>query len=293
MTSDRPLAVGLAGAGPWAQLLHAPLLAAGPETHLAGVWARRPEAATELAGRHGTVAFDRFDALLDACEAVAFAVPPGVQAELAVRAARAGKALLLEKPVALDVAAAERIVDAVGEAGVASVVVLSYRFTAGVRAFLERAATFGAIGGRACFISGAFLGGPFAASPWRLEHGALLDVGPHVLDLVDAALGTITGLRAHGDRRGWVGILCEHESGARSEVSLCCTAAIEPSRTDVQLYGPNGALDLDARAQTGPDAFATLRRELADAARAGGGHPLDARRGLHLQRLIAAAVGQL
>ncbi|MBV9935452.1 MAG: Gfo/Idh/MocA family oxidoreductase, partial [Actinobacteria bacterium] len=92
------LDVGLVGAGPWAQFVHGPMLAAGPETRLAGVWARRPEAADELAVRFGSQAFATYDDLLDGCDAVAFAVPPMVQAELAVTAAQAGKALLLEKP---------------------------------------------------------------------------------------------------------------------------------------------------------------------------------------------------
>src|SRR6186997_828853 len=55
--SDEPVAVGLIGAGPWATLVHAPVLAASPRTRLAGVWARRPEAAAELAERHGTTAY--------------------------------------------------------------------------------------------------------------------------------------------------------------------------------------------------------------------------------------------
>ena len=41
-----PVAVGLIGAGPWARMAHAPMLAKSPHTRLAGVWARRPEAAT-------------------------------------------------------------------------------------------------------------------------------------------------------------------------------------------------------------------------------------------------------
>ncbi|MHB8468022.1 MAG: Gfo/Idh/MocA family oxidoreductase, partial [Acidimicrobiales bacterium] len=77
------------------------MLAAGPETSLAGVWARRPEAAAELAARFGAPAFDRYEDLLDASEAVAFAVPPDVQATMALEAVAAGKALLLEKPLAL------------------------------------------------------------------------------------------------------------------------------------------------------------------------------------------------
>src|SRR4051794_30351396 len=76
---SEPVAVGLIGAGPWASMVHAPVLANSPHTRLAGVWARRPEAAAELAAKNKTVAFDSVDALLDACEAVACAVPPDVQ----------------------------------------------------------------------------------------------------------------------------------------------------------------------------------------------------------------------
>ena len=113
LTVSEPVRVGLVGAGPWASIMHGPMLAAGPETRLSGVWARRPEAAAALAADLGTVAAGSFDELLDGCDAVAFAVPPQVQAELGVRAAQAGKALLLEKPIALDLAGAQRLADAV------------------------------------------------------------------------------------------------------------------------------------------------------------------------------------
>lgn len=97
-----PVKVGLVGAGPWARAVHARVLAAGPETRLTSVWARRAEAARETAEPHGAAAVTRFEELLDGCEAVAFAVPPAVQAELAPLAAKAGKALLLEKPLGVD-----------------------------------------------------------------------------------------------------------------------------------------------------------------------------------------------
>lgn len=282
-----PLAVGLAGAGPWARTVHAPMLAAGPETRLAGIWSRTPANAEGLAAAHGVPALASFDALLDACEVIALAVPPSAQPELAERAARAGKALLLEKPLAPDLAGARRIADAVGEASVGSVVLLTYRFADVVREFLAAAPSFAATGGRACFLSGAFLGGAFAGG-WRLEQGALLDVGPHILDLVDAALGPVVAVQASGDPRSWIGVLLEHAGGARSEVTISCTAAIEPSRTEVELFGRNGTLAVDARAGGRARSFATLRAELAETARRGGGHPCDAARGLHLQRLIDA-----
>jgi len=288
------MAVGLAGAGPWAAMVHAPVLAAGPETRLAGVWARRPEAAAELAGRHGVPAFTRYEELLDACEAVACCVAPDAQPDLAVAAARAGKALVLEKPLALTLDEARRLVDAVGEAGVRTVVVLTYRFSTGVRQFLDEAAALDAFGGRGCFLSGAFLGGPFA-TPWRLEHGALLDVGPHVVDLMEGALGPVAAVRARGDPQGWVGLLLEHQGGATSDVSLSCRTAIEPSRTEVELYGTSGSRFLDARAATGPPTFATFRREVAEAARGAspGPHTPDAARALHLQEILEEAGRQL
>jgi predicted dehydrogenase len=287
--ADEALAVGLAGAGPWARTVHAPMLDAGPETRLAGVWSRTRDAARSLATEHGVPSFATFDELLGACDAVAIAVPPSVQPELAVRAARAGKPLMLEKPLALDVAGAARIAEAVTEAQVGSVMVLTYRYAPNVREFLARADAFAATGGRACFLSGAFLGGPFAGSGWRVEHGALLDVGPHILDLVDAALGPIVRMRAHGDTQRWIGILADHESGAVSEVSISCTAAITPSRTEVEIFGTGGALSVDGRADSRDVVFANLRADFAAVARAGGPHPCDADRGLHLQRLLTMA----
>src|ERR1035438_1568102 len=61
-------------------------------------------------------------------DAVAFAVPPDVQAKLAVRAATRGCHLLMDKPVAFTSQDAERVVEAVDRAGVRSLVFLTSRF---------------------------------------------------------------------------------------------------------------------------------------------------------------------
>jgi len=282
--------VGVVGAGPWAKLVHAPVLAHSPHTELAGVWARRPEAAAELAAKHGVPSFGDVDALFNVCDAVAFAVPPDVQATVATRAARAGKHLLLEKPVAMDVAGAEALCAAIDDAGVRSMVVLSNRYSETVRTFLAEAASFEALGGRGIFVSGALLGGMFA-TPWRLEKGPLLDLGPHVIDLLDAALGRVVGVRAAGDLLGWVSLLLEHESGATSAVTMCATAGT--NRVAIELYSQTGVLELDLAGATGPAAFATMAEELAQLVTSGEPHPLDARHGLHLQRIICDAEAQL
>src|SRR5262249_13438750 len=111
--SPAMLRFGLIGTGYWADVAHATGIEAHPDAELVGVWGRDPAKASALAERHGARAFGDLDELLDAVDAVAFSVPPDVQAQLAPRAAAAGKALLLEKPLALTVEDAERIVEAV------------------------------------------------------------------------------------------------------------------------------------------------------------------------------------
>ena len=284
--------VGVVGAGPWASMVHAPVLAHSPHTEMVGVWARRPEAAAAVAGEHGVPSFDDVDALFDACDAVAFAVPPDVQAALAVRAAQAGKHLLLEKPIALGVPEAEALCDAIDAAGVRSMVVLSNRYSEGVRTFLDAAGSFDALGGRGIFVSGALLGGVFA-TPWRLEKGPLLDLGPHVIDLLDAALGPVVSVHAAGDLLTWVDLQLTHASGVTSTAALCASSAVQPGRVAIELYSRSGVLELDLNGVTGPAAFATLAEELAHMVESGEPHPLDARRGLHLQRVICDAEAQL
>ncbi|SDJ22191.1 Predicted dehydrogenase [Nonomuraea maritima] len=281
-----PVAVGLVGAGPWARIAHAPMLAKGPHTRLAGVWARRPDSAADL----GAPVFTRIEELFDHCEAVAFCVPPAVQAEYAILAARAGKALLLEKPLADSLDDARRVADVVAETGVASQMVLTLRYAAETREFLARCAEIAPLGGHAANISNVLLGGHVFGTPWRLERGALLDVGPHVVDLLDAALGPVTGVRAHGDPLGWTGLMLEHEGGAVSEASLCMAAGGDLPPSTVAVYGREGNAVLRP---AGGNALEVVAEEFAATVRAGGGHPLDAAHGLRLQRVIAEAEAQL
>jgi predicted dehydrogenase len=297
----RTVAVGLVGAGPWAEMLHAPMLAAGPETTLAGVWARRPEAARALAEAHGSRAVGSLEELWEVCEAVAFAVPPDVQAELATAAARAGRHVLLDKPVALTVEAAERLAGAVAAAGVVSQLVLTNRYGPRGRAFLDAAVGFETVGARCASLSGALLGDSPFSTPWRRRHGALLDVGPHLFDLLEAAVGPIEELSGRGDPLRWVSLTCRHAGGQVSELSMSLSLPLPPAETvfECVLYGPAGALafrrplDPAAAAAELKAAGATLRREFAAAVTSGISPELDVNRGLRLQRLIDAAARSL
>ncbi|POX63530.1 oxidoreductase [Streptomyces sp. Ru62] len=287
--TDRPVEVGLVGAGPWARAMHARMLAAGPETRLAAVWARRPDAARQTAAPYGAHVAASFDDLLDRCEAVAFAVPPAVQAELAPSAARRGKALLLEKPLGPDLPAAQRVADAVLAAGVVSQLVLTKRYHPVTDAFLDAARSREVSGARSCYLHGAFLGGDFATG-WRLEHGALLDLGPHLLDLLDTAVSPITAIRGSGDPRRWIELTCEHENGAVSQASLSGSVAVDRALTRVELFGREAPLTYDTAEIDHEECWPILRRSFATAVRTNQPTELDAARGLYLQRLMDQAI---
>ncbi|MEW2289936.1 Gfo/Idh/MocA family oxidoreductase [Streptomyces sp. NPDC047841] len=287
--TDRPVEVGLVGAGPWARAMHARMLAAGPETRLAAVWARRPDAARQTAAPYGAHVAASFDDLLDRCEAVAFAVPPAVQAELAPSAARRGKALLLEKPLGPDLPAAQRVADAVLDAGVVSQLVLTKRYHPVTDAFLDAARGREVSGARSCYLHGAFLGGDFATG-WRLEHGALLDLGPHLLDLLDTAVSPITAIRGSGDPRRWIELTCEHENGAVSQASLSGSVVVDRALTRVELFGSEAPLSYDTAEIDHEECWPILRRSFATAVRTNQPTELDAARGLYLQRLMGEAI---
>lgn len=146
------LRFGLFGTGHWAAETHAAAIGAHPGAELAGVWGRNPDKAADLARRHGVPVFTEIDALIDACDAVAVALPPDVQADIAVRAATAGRHLLLDKPLALTLADADRVVAAAAQSGVASVVFFTQRFHPNVTGFLAStaAAGGGSTPGRRC-----------------------------------------------------------------------------------------------------------------------------------------------
>ncbi|MBM9468302.1 Gfo/Idh/MocA family protein [Nakamurella leprariae] len=296
-----PVRVGLVGAGPWAQQFWAPTLATGPRTRLTAVWARRSEAATALADRYQAKACASLDELFGRCEAVAFAVPPDVQPDLAVRAAAAGRHLLLDKPLGLTLEQADRVADAVRVAGVISVLNLTNRFSPLVRDFLARVAPAGPVAGQAVFISSAAREGGMFATPWRQQHGALPDLAPHVLDLLDAGVGRIEQVRRAptpqverkhgGGRTDWVVLDVTHRGGAVSQAILSITAPVEGMTFRTSVLTAGGEVTLtDPVAGDDPAARRALTAEFAAAVRTGRPHPLDAERGRYLARLTEQAV---
>ncbi|MGY2003838.1 Gfo/Idh/MocA family protein [Blastococcus sp. SYSU DS1024] len=283
---------GVLGTGHWARAVHATALADHPSAELAGVWGRDAERAEALGAEFEVPFYADLDALLADVDAVAIALPPHVQAPLAVRAAEAGKHLLLEKPIALDVAAADRVVDAVRAARVASVVFFTFRFQAATSTWLTQAARTRLAGGAGSWLS-SLAGTPFATSPWRQEHGALWDIGPHALSVLVPALGPVVAVQAGAGLRDTVHLVLTHESGTASTVTLSHTVAPMSTGIEFFVHGDAGRLVLLPDVEAPVEAFSVAVDELTSAAIAGGTHPCDVGFGRDVVAVLATAARAL
>ncbi|NLU76836.1 Gfo/Idh/MocA family oxidoreductase [Micromonospora sp. HNM0581] len=283
---------GLFGTGHWAAETHAAALEAHPRAELAGVWGRNPDRAAALADRYGVSAFEDVDSLVEACDAVAVALPPDIQADIAVRAATAGRHLLLDKPLALSVADADRVVDAAIGAGVASVVFFTGRYQPEVAGFIAATA---AAGGwhTANVIRYASIfqpGSPYAQSPWRREHGALWDIGPHALAALLPVLGRVTRVAATDGPGGLVHLMLNHADGATSTVSLTLDAPPRSVAAEFVLYGANGIERLpDGDADPATALGVAIDQLLAEVDAGTRDHRCDVRFGREVVAVLAAA----
>ncbi|MBW8766956.1 MAG: Gfo/Idh/MocA family oxidoreductase [Geodermatophilales bacterium] len=283
---------GVLGTGHWARAVHAAALAGHPSAELVGVWGRDLAKAKAVGAEFDVAGYADLDALLGAVDAVAIALPPDVQAPLAVRAAEAGKHLLLEKPIALDVAAADRVVSAVTAAGVASVVFFTFRFQAATSTWLEQAARTRLLGGAGTWID-SLVGTPFGGSPWRQEHGALWDIGPHALSVLMPALGPVVSVQAGAGQRDIVHLVLTHSSGVASTVTLSHTVAPLAAGMEFFVHGDAGRLVLLPDVDSPVESFSVAVDDLMAAAMTGGAHPCDVAFGRDVVTVLAAAARAL
>ena len=237
------LRFGVLGTGYWAQEAHATALAAHPGTELVGVWGRDPARTEAFAARFGIRGHLDLDRLLAEVDAVAIAVPPDVQAELAVAAAAAGRHLLLDKPLALSVGAADRVAAAAAEQQVATLVFFTLRFLPEVAAWMDRATATGDWhGGGGAWMDSVFTepGSPFADSPWRRRKGALWDLGPHMLALALPVFGPVESVTAATMPPEAVNLILYHQGGVRSTLTLSQSVTPPATLIRYQVHGPGG-----------------------------------------------------
>jgi predicted dehydrogenase len=202
-----PLGVAVVGAGYWGPNL-ARNFAAHPGTTLRWVCDRDLERAERVAGPSAGVrpTADLDDVLDDpAVVAVAVATPASTHVEIALDCIAAGKHLLMEKPLATNVADGTKIVEAAEDAGVVLMCDHTYCYTPAVRHIrrLVQDGTLGAIQYLDSVRVNLGLVQPDVDVFW--------DLAPHDLSILDAVLPPSRAPRAvaaHGADPLGTGRLC-------------------------------------------------------------------------------------
>lgn len=211
--APRPLNIGLVGYGGIGRV-HALAYRAIPFYYglpaglinVVGVATTKPETAEKAAREIGCDFWtDDYRQLLARpdIDVIDCCTPNNAHEEVIVAAAKVGKHIYCEKPLAMDVAEGQRIVEAVQMAGVKSQMTFNFRFyPAIIRArqlinegFVGRVFSFRGRYYRSSYIS--------AEKPltWRLRKeytggGALFDLGSHILDVVYYLLGDFGSVQA-------------------------------------------------------------------------------------------------
>ena len=145
---------------------------------------RHDDRAAALAAEHGVQAMAFEEILADpAIDGVVLALPPQYHADQSIAVLEAGKHLLVEKPIALSVADARRVVDAAGRTGLVAMTGHVLRFHPAFEA-LEAMIAAGDLGAVRYIHSHRVGLGKFHA-----ENDALWDIAPHDLSLILALTG--------------------------------------------------------------------------------------------------------
>lgn len=137
--------------------------------------------------------------------AVLIASPNALHAAQAEAALRAGRHVLVEKPLAETGAQAQALADAAARRGLVLAAGHTYRHNAAVRTLVDSMAHWGAL--RAVSVSSCvFWDGPQA--PWwaqrTADEGLILSLfAPHALDFVQLAMGSDDPLRVHVEGARW------------------------------------------------------------------------------------------
>jgi predicted dehydrogenase len=265
-----PIKIAVLGGGYGAKV-PLPVLSQMDEFEPVAVWSRTPERARELAEEHDLeLGTSDVDELLGhpGLEAVHVATPVFTHGPIAIAAARRGLHVLVDKPMAMDLAEARAVRNAVVQAGVVGAANYGRRFQATREQLLRRVAE---VAGAPRMVSVSLVFDDHALARSRpftwvqdaaLGGGRIQGYGVHDLDLLLAAFGEVESVAAAtevgvGERLAHDGtphavtaedayaILIRFRGGGLGHVSLTATA--RHKRGDViEVFGTEGTVRLDA-----------------------------------------------
>lgn len=213
---------GLVGYGFGGRYFHAPLLASAPGVEFLGVVTRSAPRRAELAGdRPGVPAFDSLADLAAAgARAVAISTPADTRVALVHEAIALGLAVVVDKPFALDAAAARGFVKAAEKAAVPLSVYQNRRWDSDLLT-VRRLVDSGDLGTVTRFESRFERFSPDPGPP-AAGGGTLRDFGAHLVDQALLLFGPATRvyaeMRGRHERDDDVFVALHHASGVESHL---------------------------------------------------------------------------
>ena len=242
---------GVLGTGGIADVFASDLtFAAGAD--LAAVGSRTIEAATTFADRHGFARAHGSWAELAAdpeVDVIYVATPHAFHRDSAMACLEAGKPVLCEKPMTLDLATSALLVQEARVQGVFLMEAMWMRCNPAIRQIASLVAS-GVIGSVTAVHADFGLQGPFPADHRlrdpALGGGALLDLGVYPLNFAHLILGTPQTVRAWAQLTPegvdeTTGVLLGYESGAVAALTCSINGA---SRNAASITGTTGRIDL-------------------------------------------------
>lgn len=242
---DHSLPVGLIGFGYAGRTFHAPLLQATPGLRIVAVASRQADAVHAALGAGVAVHPDPEDLLARTdLRLVVIATPNDSHHPLAMAALRAGKAVVVDKPIALDAAQAAALVRAAEENSQLLSVFHNRRWDGdylAVRALLDAQRL-----GRVTQVRMHFdRYRPIVRARWReaedLGGGLWIDLGPHLVDQALQLFGTPVAISADiaAQRDGaagddWFSATLRYANGLRVTLSASTLAAQPGPRFTLQ-----------------------------------------------------------
>ena len=194
-----PLGFGIVGAGVIART-HAGAIASLPGARLRAIADIDTAQSERLALVFGVDAASGIDTVLDRrdIDVVCVCVPSGLHAEVGIRAAGAGKHVVVEKPIDVSLEAADRLIAACRRNGVVLSVISQRRYDPGVQR-LREAIVAGRLGHLVLadaavkwFRSQQYYESAAWRGTWDLDGGgALMNQGIHSVDLVRWLMGPV------------------------------------------------------------------------------------------------------
>ena len=254
-----------------------PGIQAAPNCEVVAIGGRDADRTRAVADDCGIpTAYGSYEALLEApdVDAVYVPLPNHLHAEWTIRAAQAGKHVLCEKPLALDAAEAQTIVDACDAAGVLLMEAFMYRLHPTWRTVVElvRSGRIGTLTTVQSWFS------YYNDDPANIRNiaeyggGALMDIGCYPVNLSrllfagepERVSAAITRDPSSGVDEVSAGVL-EFAGGTST---FCCSTRTEPDQR-VHVYGTDGIITLEIPFNIPPD------RPTRVHVTAGGAPPVD------------------